>query len=98
MHQIKRFMSIVSRISSININHLKIDLKGLLDLQFIVVKPKGNNNNKKYRSVVGDSITYSTQELAFLKIALFLKNNDILLMILYKLYLLYYNSIDTQLI
>ena len=71
-------MSIGSRISSININHLKIDLKGLLgDLQFIVVKPKGNNNNKKDRSVVGDGI---------------------LLMILYKLYLLYYTATDTQLI
>ena len=78
MHQIKRFMSIVSRISSININHLKIYLKGLLgDLQFILVKPKGNNNNKKDRIVVGDGI---------------------LLMILYKLYLLYYTATDTELI
>ena len=78
MHQIKRFMSIVSRISSININHLKIDLKGLLgDLQFIVVKPKGNNNKKKCHSVVGDGI---------------------LLMMLYKFYLLYYTATDTQLI
>ena len=81
--------SIGSRISSNNINHLNIDLKGLLcDLQFIVVKPNGNNNNKKDRSVVGDGITDSTQELVFLKIALFLKNNDILLMTLYKFYLL----------
>ena len=65
--------SIGSRISYININHLKIDLKGLLgDLQFIIVKPKGNNNNKKDRSVVGDGITDSTQELVFLKISLFL--------------------------
>ena len=72
------FMSIGSWISSINTNHLKIDLKGLLgDLQFIVVKPKGNNNNKKDRSVVGDGI---------------------LLMILYKFYLLYYTATDTQLI
>ena len=71
-------MVIVSRISSININNLKIDLKGLLgDLQFIVVKPKGNNNNKKDLSVVGDCI---------------------LLMILYKFYLLYYIATDTQLI
>ena len=83
--------SIGSRISSININHLKIYLKGLFgDLQFIVVNPKGKNNNKKDRSVVGDGITDSTQELAFLKISLFLKNNDILLMILYKFYLLLY--------
>ena len=67
-----------------------IDIQFTCDLQFIVVKPKGNNNNKKDRSVVGDGITYSTQELAFLKIALFLKNNDILLMILYKLYILLY--------
>ena len=71
-------MSIGSRISSININHLKIDLKGLLgDLQFIVVKPKRNNNNRKDCSVVGDGI---------------------LLMILYKLYLLYYTATDTNLI
>ena len=72
-------------------NHLKIDLKGLLgDLQFIVVKPKGNNNNKQDCSVVSDGITDSTQELVFLKIALFLKNNDILLMILHKFYILLY--------
>ena len=73
------FLSIIgSRISSININNIKIYLKGLLgDLQFIVVKPKGNNNNKKDRSVVGDGI---------------------LLMILYKFYLLYYTATDTQLI
>ena len=91
MHQIKMFMSIGSRIISINTNHLKIDLKGLLgDLQFIVVNQEGNNNNNKYHSVVGDGINYSTQELVFLKISLFLKNNDILLMILYKLYLLLY--------
>ena len=57
MHQIKMLMSIVSRISYININHLKINLKGLSgDVQFIVVKPKVNNNNKKDRSVVGDGI------------------------------------------
>ena len=30
------------------------------DLQFIVVKPKGNNNNKKDRSVVGDGILLMT--------------------------------------
>ena len=41
------------------------------------MKPKGNNNNKKDRSVVGDGI---------------------LLMILYKFYLLYYTATDTQLI
>ena len=71
-------MSIGSRISSININHIKIDLKGFLgDLQFIVVKPEGNNNKKKDRSVVSDGI---------------------LLMILYKFYLLYYTATDTQLI
>ena len=69
-----------------------IDIQFTCDLQFIVVKPKGNNNNNKYRSVVGDGITYSTQELAFLKIALFLKNNDILLMILYKFYILLYTG------
>ena len=50
-------MSIGSQIISMSINHLKIDLKGLLgDLQFIVVKPRGNNNKKKDRSVVGDGI------------------------------------------